>query len=158
MHIVITMAIFIAIGVVMLRGGKLHEYLVLAAETVVRQAGYRTHQEHPQHMPDGRLDFIDLAVERDGCIICGIEAETSARNVLANAQKAEQIGLPLVIIVPNKKVQRAVRNKLRQSAISPGGEPICILLLSQLHKQLANYLPLFSSANVGRKNRKTNRM
>ena len=89
-------------------------------------------------LPDGRLDFIDLTIERDGCVICGIEAETSHRNVVSNAIKAEQIGLPLVVVVSNKKVQRAVRNKLRQSAIRPGGRPIKILLLSQLQKELVN--------------------
>jgi len=138
-----------------LRGGLLHNYLVLEADKIFRQAGFKTHQEHPQSLPDGRMDFIDLFVQREKCMIC-IEIETSARNVRSNAIKADQIGLPLMVIVPNRKVQKAVQNKIDKARITAGGLRIYVLLLDQLQKEVMNCFPVFSLANTGRKNKKTN--
>jgi len=151
----ITLIISLMIIALFLRGGKLHNYLVLESEGIFRDAGFETYQEHPKKLPDGGLDFVDLLAEKKGFLIC-IEVETSARYILTNAAKAEQLGLPLVVVVPTRKVKRAVQNKLRKTDIRPGGCDIYILLLSQLKQELTNCFPLFSSANEGRKNKKTN--
>ncbi len=151
----ITLIISLMIIALFLRGGKLHNYLVLESECILQDAGFETHQEHPKKLPDGGLDFIDLLVQRGNCLIC-IEVETSARHVLTNAAKAQQLELPLIVIVPTRKVKKAVQNKLSNSAIKPAGCDIYILLLSQLKQELTNCFPLFSSANEGRKNKKTN--
>ena len=151
----ITSVVALAILALFLRGGTLHNYLVLESEGILQDAGFETHREHPQHLPDGSLDFIDLLVQRGNCLIC-IEVETSARHVLTNAAKAQQLELPLIVIVPTRKVKKAVQNKLSKSTIKPAGCDIYILLLSQLKQELTNHFPLFSSANEGRKNKKTN--
>lgn len=151
----ITIAMTLTILALFLRGGNLHNYLVLESEGILQDAGFDTHQECPRTLPDGALDFIDLLAERDGFIVC-VEVETSARHVLTNAAKSEQLGLPLVVIVPSRKVKRAVQNKLNNSNIRPGNHDIYILMLSQLKQELTNCFPLFSSANEGRKNKKTN--
>lgn len=138
-----------------LRGGGLHNHLVLAAEKIFLQAGYHTWQESPQKLPDGRLDFVDLLVRQGNCLIC-VEIETSIRNVTNNVLKASQLGLPLIILVPNRRVKKAVRTKLESIRFTPGGCPIYILLLSQLEQEVRNCFPLFSPANTQRKNRKLN--
>jgi hypothetical protein len=140
-----------------LRGGTLHNYLVFETENIFRGAGFDTQQEYPQRLPDGRLDFIDLLVQKGNFMVC-IEIETSARYVLTNAAKADQIGLPLIVIVPNKKVKMAVQKKLAQSQITAGGLRIYVLLLSQVEKGFTNYFPLFSSVNDEWKNKKTNQI
>lgn len=147
--VLVTLALF-------LRGGNLHNYLVIESEGILQNAGFKTYQEHPKKLSDGGVDFIDLLVQKDDFLIC-IEVETSARYVLTNAAKAEQLGLPLVVIVPTRKVRKAVWNKLRKSAIKPAGCDIYILLLSQLKQGLMNCFPLFSPANDGGKNKKTNK-
>lgn len=152
---VITTAIILAILALFLRGESLHNYLVLESEGILQGAGFETHQEHPQKLPDGGLDFVDLLAKKAGLIVC-IEVETSARHVLTNAAKAEQLGLPLIVIVPTRKIQKSVQNKLSSSTIKPAGCDIYILLLSQLRQELTNCFPLFSSANEGRENKKTN--
>jgi len=141
--------------IMLLRGGKLHEYLVFEAETIFRKAGFKTRQEYPRRLPDGRLDFVDLMAERGNFVIC-IEIETTTRYVITNAKKAEELTLPLIVVVPNKQVQKAVQNKLRKSKIKPGECRIYILLLSQLEKHVTNCFPLFSPANKERKNKKIN--
>jgi hypothetical protein len=78
--------------------------------------------------------------------------------VLTNAAKADQLGLPLIVVVPNRNVQNAVQSKLNIAQITAGGYPIYILLLHQLEQQVMNCFPLFSPANETRKNKKTNQM
>ena len=103
------------------------------------------------------MDFLDLLVRRDDFLIC-IEVETSARYVLTNAAKAEQLNLPLIVIVPTRRIKKSIQNKLKKSGIRPAGCNIYILLLSQLKKELTNYFPLFSPVNGGRENKKTNQI
>ena len=153
---IVTITILVSLAL-FLRGGALHNHLVLETENIFKQAGFDTQQESPQRLPDGRLDFIDLLVQRGNCMIC-VEIETSARYVLTNAAKADQIGLPLIVIVPNKKVKMAVQRKLALAQITAGGLRIYVLLLSQVEKGFTNYFSLFSSVNEGWKNRKTNQM
>lgn len=138
-----------------LRGGALHNHLVLEAEKIFLQAGYFTRQESPQKLPDGRLDFVDLLVRQGNCLIC-IEVETSIRNVPNNVLKASQLGLPLIILVPNRRVKKTVQTKLKSIRSTSGGCPIYILLLSQLEQEVKNCFPLFFPANTQRKNRKLN--
>ena len=118
-----------------LRGGKLHNYLVLETENLLNRAGFETSLEHPERLPDGRLDFVDIMARRGEAMVC-VEVETTPRYVLTNAAKAERLGIPLIVVVPNKKVQKKVRARLEHSGIRPGGEQIYILLLSHLNKEL----------------------
>ena len=128
-----------------LRGGKLHNLLVLASERVFQNAGFLTDQESPKRLPDGKLDFIDLLVCRDRFLIA-IEVETSARSVLSNALKAEQFGSRLWVVVPNRKVQKAIQEKLCNRDLQPAGEPIRVLLLAQLQQEVMKCFPLSSAA------------
>ncbi len=138
-----------------LRGGQFHNYLVTEAESILRQAGFDTTREHPENLPNGGKNFVDLMAWRGDSMIC-IEVETSARNVLSNALKAQQLGRPLIILVPSARVRNAVEKKLSRSQLSSGGQRICILLLAQLQQEITNYFPLFSPANGEGENKKTN--
>ena len=141
--------------VLFLRGGQLHNYLVLEAEKIFRKADYNTRQEAPKQLTDGRVDFIDLLVQKGDFLLC-VEVETSARNVVSNVNKADLLGLPLVVIVPTRTVQEAIKNRLTKVHAQPGGYPISILLLSQLQQAVTNYFPLISTVNDNRENRKLN--
>lgn len=154
---VITSIVVLAMLALFLRGGNLHNYLVFESEDILRDAGFETHQEHPKKLPDGSLDFIDLLAEKEGFLVC-IEVETSARYVLINAAKAEQLGLPLVVVVPTRKVKRAVQNKLGTTDIRPGDYDIYILMLAQLKQEVMNYFSLFSSANGDGKTKKQTKL
>lgn len=128
-----------------LRGGEFHNYLVGEAEGILRQAGFETAREHPESLPDGGKDFIDLMARKGDLVVC-IEVETSARNVLSNAVKAQRLGRALVVLVPNIKVRKAVENRLFRHRQGLDGA-ICILMLDQFRQEVANCFPLFSSAN-----------
>ncbi len=80
---------------VFLRGGQLHSHLVVQAEGIFCDAGFSTSQEQPESLPGGGLNFVDLLASRGDLLIC-VEVETSVRNVVSNARKARQLGLPLV--------------------------------------------------------------
>ncbi len=141
--------------VLFLRGGQFHNWLVLEAEKICRKAGLETEAESPQRLPDGRIDFVDLLVRGDKVVVC-IEVETSARNVLSNARKAERLGLPLIVLVPTRRVHQAAQRKLAGVDLRPGGWAICFLLLTQLKPSLSFYFPLISPANRPRENKKLN--
>ena len=138
-----------------LRGGEFHNYLVGEAESILQQAGFDTAREHPENLPDGGKNFIDLLARRGDSLIC-IEVETTARNVLSNALKAHHLDIPLVILVPNVKVRSAVEKKLSSCQLSPGGHRICILLVARLKQEIRNCFPLISPVNGEGENKKTN--
>ncbi len=142
---------------VFLRGGKLHNYLVAQAEGIFRDAGFSTSLEQPEALPGGGVNFVDLLARRGEVLIC-VEVETTPRNVVSNARKARLLGLPLVVLVPSRKVQRTVRKTLAASGVLPGGKPICVLLLGQLRQAVTNSFPELSAASGERKNRKTNQI
>ncbi len=154
-----TMALIISLVfctlILSLRGGEFHNYLVGEAENIVRQAGFDTAREHPENLPDGGKDFIDLMARRGNSMIC-IEVETTARNVVSNALKAQRLGRPLIILVPNVKVRKAIQGRLSLCHLKPGGKPVCVLLVGQLQQEVTNCFPFFSAANGGWENRKTN--
>jgi hypothetical protein len=152
MHLAVLITIFFVSLAFFLRGGSLHNYLVCEAGKIFRNAGYETHQEHPEKLPDGGLDFIDLLARRGKFVIC-IEVELSARYILSNATKARKLKLPLVVLVPSRRVQIAVRNKLEKAGISLPKHRIYILLLSQLEQEVMNYFPLFFAVNKNRENK-----
>ena len=145
-NLIISAVLTLGVWLHFLRGGNLHNHLVLASQAILRGAGFETHLEHPRQLPDGGLDFIDLMAQRGDFLLC-IEVETSARYVLTNARKARQLGLPLVVIVPTRKVRNAVKTKLRKSGIRPGGHAIYVLLLAQLKQEVTNCFPLFSAVS-----------
>ena len=152
----ILIIIILVLGLPMfLRGGSLHNHLVRETGQLFREAGFDTCEECPVRLPDGRLDFLDLLVKRGSCTIC-IEIETSARNVLTNATKADQAGLPLWIVVSSRKVQEAVADRLDSADLRPAGLRIYIPLLGQLEQALTIYFPKIPSANALWENRKTN--
>ncbi len=155
MHLTMLMAVLLVGCAFFLRGGSLHNHLVLETERIFRDAGFDTRQEHPEKLADGRLDFVDLMVWRGDFLAC-IEIETSSRHVLDNASKARSLGLPLMVVVPNRKVQKAVRDKLKKAGIRLKKHRIWIPLLRQLKQEVANCLPLIPSANGQRENRKSN--
>ena len=138
-----------------LRGGALHNHLVSEAEILCRAEGFTTAREHPESLPDGGTDFIDLAAWYGDSLIC-IEVETSARNVTTNALKAWRLGRPLVVLVPTVRVRRAVQAKLRPYRILPGGKAICVLLLAQLRPWLRDCLSLNSPANAPTEDKQSN--
>lgn len=152
MYLTILMTIFFVGLVFSLRGGSLHNYLVCEAGKIFHHAGYETHQEHPEKLPGGGLDFIDLLARRGEFVVC-IEVELSARYILSNAAKARKLKLPLVVLVPSRRVQKSVRNKLKKAGINPKKHRIYILLLSQLKQEVTNCFPLFIAVNKNRENK-----
>ena len=78
----------------LLRGAMFHNHIVTETDSIFRRAGFDTFTEHAIRLNDGRLDFVDILVQRGNHQLC-IEIETTARNVLDNAAKAEALGLPL---------------------------------------------------------------
>ena len=155
MNLIILTTALMTLLVRYLRGDALHNHLVLQTENIFKQAGFETQQECPKQLPDGMLNFVDLLVQRGNCMVC-IEVETTARYALTNAAKADQLGLPLIVVCPTRRVQKEVQNKLVRAQVTAGGYPICVLLLSQLNKEVTNCFPYFSTANSQRKNRKIN--
>ncbi len=149
----ITLTILMAILVLFLRGDRLHNYLVLESQEILKDGGFETFQEHPEKLPCGSTNFIDLLAKNGDLLIC-IEIETSARYALDNAVKAQHLKLPLVVVVPNRSIKKSVQIRFGKSNIKPGGCDIYILLLSQLKQEVMKCFPLFSAVNTNRKTKK----
>jgi hypothetical protein len=102
---------------------------------VFEHFGWHTSTEH-RFRANGTTTYIDLfAVHERYRLAC--EIETTSRHALDNAQKAQAVGIPLWFLVPTRKVKRQIANKLKTQELTPGGEPIKVLLLSELDNELA---------------------
>ena len=158
-----------------MRGLKHHNDLVDLAATALTHAGFVATRECPMRLPDGRMDSIDvLALRGTDALAC--EVETTPRSVVSNTKKALALRLPLMIIVPNRKVGRQVRSALTRSGLlqsdgcagsdtdrssgsrasSGGGGGIWILLIGQLSRALRDCFPHCRSANEPQGNGQTN--
>ena len=155
MYLIFIIATALLLTPLFIRGGAFHNHMVHEADAIFGRAGFRTWLEQAVPLLDNRRDFLDLVVQRGNCTLC-VEVETSARHVRVTAAKADALGLPLWIVVPNRKVRQSVVNKLDKVSYRPGGRKIYILLLGQLDQILMNCFPLFSPANETRENRKKN--
>ena len=157
MHLILFIVIAVSLLLPLsLRGKAIHNYMVYEAESIFRQAGFNTWLEYGIHLLDGKLIFVDLMAQRGSYIFC-VEIETSARHILDTAAKVDTFGLPLWVIVPNRKVKRAIIRKLEKHPYRPGGLTIYFLLLDELKQAVMNYFPLFSPAYATRENRKINK-
>ena len=137
-----------------LRGGAFHNSLVLQAAVAFRRAGFAVWLEHPLRLRDGCTNVVDILACRGPLrVIC--EIETTPRNVLLNASKAGEVGLPLLIVVPTRRIWSAVASRLDRHVSPADRHLISILLPDQLVKGLTNFLSCFSSVNETRKTRKT---
>ena len=143
-----TIAILAAVLLVpvSVRGQRLHNHIVAEAATIASREGWKVAVEHPLRLPDQGLDFVDLLLLREP-VTFAVEVETTARYVRVNAAKAAALDLPLLVLVPNRKVGSTVRRVLDQAGYRPGGRPIQILRLGELSQVLTNCFPLISAAN-----------
>jgi hypothetical protein len=88
------------------------------------------------------IGYVDLVAERGGRRLA-IEVEMSARRVANDLRKAAALGASLWIVVPNRRVVRAVRRRLADLGVRPTAPWICVLTLGQAMHRLKNCFPLF---------------
>ena len=131
----------------------MHNHLAKEVELVFKYSGFEVTPECGIPLENGRIDFVDLLVQRDDCWIA-CEVETTCRNALSNVIKAKPLDMPLWILVPNGKVRSAVQRRLRQAGHSVGRDKVQIFLLGQLPKAISD---CFSRRIATGKTGKTNR-
>ena len=112
-----------------MRGKALHKYISQKTAEGLDALGFEVSAEYPICLANGGKDYIDL-VASCCAFDLAIEIETTPRNVLSNATKANELGLQLWIVTPNKKISSAVARKLKQSAFTDSSQ-IRILTLGQ---------------------------
>lgn len=127
-----------------MQGDPLHNYVGNETEGTLTSLDWRVWLEFCVRK-ETITNYMDIFATKAGLAI-GFEIETTARHVLDNCRKAELVGIPLWIIVPNKRVLKSVTNKLSGQHIRPAGHQIKILLLSELKQELTNYISLFIAA------------
>ena len=153
----ITIVIFAGLAVLSatwLRGESFHNFLVADAAQAFRRAGFEVTTECALRLESGETDYVDILARRKDLTVC-CEAETSARHTLVNAAKAAALGLPLVIVVPSRKLRSSVLKKLAHLPRKSDPHAIQVLLLSELRQSLAKCFPFFSAANARGKKKKT---
>ncbi len=126
-----------------MRGQPFHNYLVDEAAAELREAGFTVQTEVPLNLRNGQLDFLDILVRRED-VRLGCEIETSARHAVSNALKAYRLGLPLIVVVPNRKVLAAVTRKLEAEFGELASAKIWISLPGQLRQAVTNCFSRFS--------------
>jgi hypothetical protein len=129
-----------------LRGQIFHNFLVNQTKNIFMDQGFIVHTEYRLPAEKGRSDFVDILAYRERTVLL-VEVETSVRHVLDNAAKAQQVNLPLWIIVPNRKVRLGVVKTLKFHPYRPGGLAIQIPVISELFQRLMKCFPNFPAAN-----------
>ena len=138
-----------------LRGGAFHNRLVKRCANTLQDAGFTVVLECPVKVAEGGTNFIDIMAWR-GPVMVACEVETTPRNVVVNARSALALGLPLCLVIPNRRVRSAVINRLRRRLAGANWRRIWILLPDEVSQVVTNCISSFPSANGERKNGKTN--
>ncbi|MHC4680118.1 MAG: hypothetical protein ACYTEK_15635 [Planctomycetota bacterium] len=118
-----------------MRGDLFHNRLTQKARTTFEHFRWRVSIEHRFQANETTTYFDLLAVNGHHNLAC--EIETTPRHAMDNAQKAQAVGIPLWFVVPTRKVKRQIADKLKAQNLTPGGERIKVLLLSELENELA---------------------
>jgi hypothetical protein len=121
-----------------MRGRPFHN--LIAQESRAKLAGFFEHveSEYPIRR-NGVVTFLDLfAYGKSGTL--AIEVETTERHAIDNARKAAAVDIPLWIVVPTRALRNRLVRQLRELALAPGGQPICVSLLGELEQALTHYL------------------
>ena len=154
---IMTVAGLAVLSAMQLRGDAFHNFLVSEAAQAFRQAGFEVTTECALRLRSGEKDYVDILArhtQKHLTVCC--EVETSVRYTLVNAAKAEELGLPLVVVVPNHKLRYAVLRKLARRSGRSGRRGIQVLLLSGLRQRFTSCFPFFSAAKVhGKKKKRT---
>lgn len=137
-----------------MRGSRFHCWLAAEAARTFGAAGLVVVPEHPLPLPAGGYDFVDLwVVGPRGRLIC--EVETTPRHVLDNVAQARSLGLPLWIVLPDRRLQRSVHLKVRRRFGATSPQRIRFLLLGQLAQALSDRFSPFSHGELRQKTGKT---
>lgn len=126
-----------------MRGQPFHNSLVDKAAAELREAGFGVEIEMPLDLGNGKLDFLDILAWKED-IRLGCEVETGARHVVSNVLKALRLGLPLIVVVPNRKVLEAVTRKLQAEVGELAQERIWISLPGRLRQAVMSCCSSFS--------------
>lgn len=118
-----------------MRGNLFHKRLAQKAQITFENFDWRISIEHRVHA-NGTTTFFDLFAEINHYKLA-CEIETTPRHAIDNARKAQAVGMPLWFLVPTRKVKRQIAGKLNNQNLAPGGEPIKVLILSELENELA---------------------
>ena len=125
-----------------MRGKTLHKYMAQKAAEGLGSLGFEVSAEHPICLAGGGKDYIDLLVSCCAFDLA-IEIETTPRNVLSNAAKANELGLRLWIVTPNKTISSAVARKPKQSAFTDSGQIRIVTLGQFLNHSLTQIIALW---------------
>jgi len=128
-----------------MRGKALHNLIAQRTGTAVSEFFEFVRLEY-QYRKNGTTTFLDVFA-RQGSTEMAFEVETTSRHAVDNAIKAATIDIPLWIIVPTFRLKLELTRMLKDVALKPGNQPVNILLLGQLGKELMNYLSLIIPAN-----------
>lgn len=121
-----------------MRGEPLHNFIARDVEKTASKFFPFVRSEYRVGR-DGVTTYFDTFAQNDS-VALAFEVETTARHAVDNAIKAISVGVPIWVIVPNRRLQRQLDRKLNLPELRPGGEDIKILLLRQLEQELRDYL------------------
>ena len=129
-----------------MRGKTLHNLTADKTGMTLSRFFREVNPEH-KYSRNGVTTYFDLFARQNGFVLA-CEIETTARHGVDNAVKAAAVGVPLWIIASTGEIKKRLSHKLKPLQLRPGGEPIKILLLGQLQKELEEYLSLKPLANM----------
>ncbi len=125
-----------------MKGEFVHEYILETLRASLLQRGASVFVQAPTR--NGRATgYADLLVIGHGIRLV-IEAETTARRVANDLQKAADLDAWLWLVTPNVRVARAIRGRLRSLGVRENPPQHSVLTLGQARAQVANYFPIFS--------------
>jgi len=121
-----------------MRGQPFHNLIADQAKAVLDGFFEHVESEYPIRR-SGAVTFLDLfAYGESGTL--AVEVETTERHAIDNARKAAAVDVPLWIVVPTRALRNRLVHRLKELALMPGGQPICVLLLGELEQALTHCL------------------
>ena len=131
-----------------MRGGFIHNTcLVAPLVAFCRSAGASVTEELPVG-PGRGAGHVDAVIELGRCRVA-VEVECSARRIANDLEKAARLGVQeLWIVVPDRRVAKAVRASLRRVHEPAFRGDVFVLSQLQARDRLAISFPLIAAAKV----------
>lgn len=122
-----------------MRGKPFHNKIVQEAGSILLSKNWQVFTEHGCKINGSTVYFDLFAIKGPHKLACQIE--TTSRNVIRNVLGAQAACIPVWFIAPNRKVRKQIITKLNKNHIGLTNKRINVLLLSDMEKELADYMP-----------------
>ena len=113
-----------------MRGGAFHNKMIEKVASAFLSHGWEVETEFC-YRGGGVVTFFDVFAVKDRREIA-VEVEMSVRHVVDNVRKARAVEVEVWVVVPSRRLKRAVERTLGEAGLAGGRDGISVALVGEI--------------------------